>query len=118
MHHARKAELVIIALLCMCLPAATRAQEKQGHELTMTGKLTRVMAIGAEISGWAIELDLLFPVDGRQVTSLEIAYPKVKKLEKLENQHVKAMGILIRRQGVETGDRAVLDVSSIKKMKR
>jgi hypothetical protein len=54
MLQARKAGYVALALLCLFLSASTRAQEKQGHELTVTGKLTRVMAIGAETSGWAI----------------------------------------------------------------
>jgi hypothetical protein len=117
MLQARKAGYVALALLCLFLSASTRAQEKQGHELTVTGKLTRVMAIGAETSGWAIELDPPVPVDGKSVTSLEIAYSNVKKLEKLKDQHVKAVGILIHRQGVETGDRVVLELSSVKRIK-
>ena len=47
----------------------------------MTGKLNRVMAIGGESTGWAIHLDHEITVEGKHVSSLEIDYPKTKKLE-------------------------------------
>jgi hypothetical protein len=51
------------------------------------------------------------------VRSIEIAYPKTEKLEKLANQHVRAKGKIGHRQGLETGDRMILEVSSIKAAK-
>lgn len=56
-------------------------------------------------------------IAGKPVHSIEIAYPKTEKLEKLSNQHVKAKGTLTHRSGVETGERTVLEVKSIKLVK-
>ena len=81
------------------------------------GKLTRVMAIGAETSGWAIELNPVLTVDGKQVSSLEVKASNPKKLEALENKTVKAAGKLSNALGVETGQRPVLTLSSIKAVK-
>ena len=101
-----------LLFLCISLPAETRAPK-----MTLTGKLTRAMAIGAETTGWAVELESETTIDGKQVHSIEVAYPDSKKLEKLENKRVKAIGRLSHRHGVETGDRLVLDISSIKEAK-
>jgi hypothetical protein len=81
------------------------------------GRLTRVMAIGAESTGWAIELNPVLTVEGRQVSSIEVKSSKPKKLEALENKVVKATGKLSNAAGIETGERAVLIISSIKAMK-
>jgi len=82
--------------------------------MTVTGKLTRVMAIGGESTGWTIQLDSEVAVDGKQVNSIEADSRKTKRLEKLENKHVEATGLLSHRQGVETGERIILVISSIK----
>jgi heat shock protein HslJ len=95
-------------LLCICLYAKTPAQE-----MTVTGKLTRAMAIGGESTGWTIQLDSEAAIDGKQVNSIEVDSRKTKRLEKLENKHVEATGLLSHRQGVETGERIVLVISSI-----
>jgi hypothetical protein len=55
--------------------------------------------------------------DSIAMTSIEISYKDAQKLEKLANQRVKATGNLTHHHGVETGDRAVLEVSSIKERK-
>jgi hypothetical protein len=89
----------------------------QTDKLTVMGKLTRVMAIGGESSGWAIELNPVLTVDGKQVSSLEVKTSNTKKLESLENKTVKATGTLSNAVGVETGQRPVLNVSSIKAVK-
>jgi hypothetical protein len=49
--------------------------------------------------------------------AIEIEYRKTRMLEKLENQHVTVIGVLSQRQGVETGTRNVLVVSTIRKSK-
>src|SRR5260370_35838180 len=95
-------------LFCLCLYAKTPAQK-----MTVTGKLTREMAIGGESTGWAIQLDSEAAIDGKQVHSIEVDSRKTKRLEKLENKHVEATGLLSHRQGVETGERLVLVISSI-----
>jgi hypothetical protein len=83
----------------------------------VTGKLNRVMAIGGESTGWAIQLDHEITVEGKQVSSLEIDYPKTKRLEKLENKPVNASGKITHRHGVESGDRIILEVTWLKEIK-
>ncbi|MGB2666246.1 MAG: hypothetical protein WAK48_19740 [Candidatus Acidiferrum sp.] len=100
---------LIIALLLFAASAPA-----QSDKLTVTGKLTRVMAIGAETSGWAIELDPALTVNDNHVTSIEIQYSNAQKLEALANKTVKATGKLSNAVGVETGHRPILTVSSIK----
>jgi hypothetical protein len=110
--------LLTAVLFLLFLPAAGLAQDKQAQELNVTGKLTRVMAIGGESSGWAIELDPQIPIEGKQMASLEITYPKTKKLEKFENHYVDATGTVVHRHGAESGDRLVLEVSFLRKSKK
>jgi heat shock protein HslJ len=98
-----------LALLCLCFYA-----QAPSRTMTVTGTLSRVMAIGGESTGWAIQLDSEVAVDGKQVHSIEVDSPKTKKLQKLDGKHVEATGLLSHRQGVETGERIVLAISSIK----
>jgi hypothetical protein len=109
MRIARIGTGLTLVLFCICLSAEMPAQK-----ITVTGKLTRVMAIGGESTGWAIQLDSEATIDSKQVTSIEVDSRKTKRLEKLENKHVEATGALSHRQGVETGERTVLVISSIK----
>jgi len=104
------------SLLMLLLWVPTYAQDKS-DKLTVHGKLTRVMAIGAETSGWAIELNPALDVHGKQVSSIEVVYVDNKKLESLANKSVKATGILSNVTGIETGQRPVLNVTSIKLIK-
>jgi len=101
-----------LVMFCICLYAKTPAQK-----ITVTGKLGRVMAIGGESTGWSLELESPTTIDGKQVNSIQVSYSKTAKLEKLENKRVRAVGQLAHRQGVETGEHSVLDVSSIKETK-
>jgi hypothetical protein len=115
MKMSRRAALLWVAVFCISLFAAGQTADKSAQSLNVTGKLTRVMAVGAETTGWAIELDEPMPIDGKPAKSIEISYPKTKKLERLEKEHVVATGTLTHRHGVETGDRPVLEVSYLKK---
>jgi hypothetical protein len=99
-------------------PLLDAQEQKPQEELTVTGKLNRVMAIGGESTGWSIHLEHPMAVKEKEVDSLEIDYAKTKKLEKLENKEVKASGKLTHRHGVETGERLVFEVSSIQKVKQ
>jgi hypothetical protein len=101
----------LLFLLAAPLPSQT-------DKLTVQGKLTRVVAIGAETSGWAIELNPVLTVNGKQVSSLEVKSSDAKKLEALENKTVKATGKLSNAVGVETGQRPVLTLTSIKPIKQ
>jgi len=104
--------VLIVVLSCVCPHAVTQEQK-----MTVTGKLVRVAAIGGESTGWAIQFDSEITIDGKHANSVEVDYPQTEKLDKLENKHVEATGKLSRRHGVETGDRPVLDVSSLTEAK-
>jgi len=113
MRVARIAAVVVMVLVCACAQAAPQAQTK----MTVTGTLARAMAIGGESTGWSIQVDPEISVDGKPVHSIEIGYKDAQKLEKLNDKRVVATGKLTHKHGVETGDRPVLDVSSIKESK-
>jgi heat shock protein HslJ len=102
--------------LVLALVATLLAQSTE-KKTTVTGKLTRVMAIGAESTGWSVEFDSATIIEGKPLHSIQIRYGKTARLEKLANKQVRAIGILSHRYGVETGDQPVLDVSSIKEVK-
>jgi len=102
---------VALGLLCICFEATPQ------ETITVTGKLTRAMAIGGESTGWSIQLDSEASVDGKQVNSVEVASREVKKFETLENKRVRATGKISHKQGVETGNRSILAVASIKEVK-
>jgi hypothetical protein len=98
-----------LVLLCACLEAQTDVQK-----VTVMGKLTHVMAIGGESTGWAIEVESPLTVDGKELHSIEVDYKKTSKLQKLENKRVSATGKMTHRKAVETGDRLVLEAVSVK----
>ena len=105
----------LATLGAIAAPLASRAQKEEPQRtITVKGKLDRVMAIGGESTGWSIHLSEEITIDGKQLTSIEIDFPNTKKLEKLENREVKATGTITYRHGVETGERPVLKVSSVK----
>lgn len=118
MRLARITACVALVLFCLAAPNRITCQSDKSDKISVTGKLTRIMAIGAETSGWAVELNPPFSVNGKQVTSIEIVTADSKKLESLENKIVKATGTLSNASGVETGERPVLNLSSIKAAKR
>jgi heat shock protein HslJ len=105
-----------IGLMFTILGAHLQAQTPEPQK-TVTGKLGRVMAIGGESTGWAIQLDSETSIDGKRVDSLEVDDSNSERLEKLVDKHVKATGTLSHRKGVETGERLVLVVSSMKEVK-
>ena len=103
----------ILAFFCICFIAISAEQKR-----TVTGKLTRVMAIGGESTGWAIELDSAIRIDDKTVHSIEVSSSEISKFEGLENKQVRATGTISHRHGVERGDRLILDVSSIREIGR
>jgi hypothetical protein len=84
--------------------------------VTVTGKLVKMMAVGGESSGWAIELENEQSFGGKPVKSIEVE-GNAKKLAKLENKRVVVSGTILHRSGVERADRAVLEVGKIKEWK-
>lgn len=112
MGFAQRTGLLILALVSVGADAQSSDQK-----LTVVGKLVRVMAIGAESTGWAIEMGSAITIDNKQVNSIQVRYHSASKLEKLTNKQVRASGKLVRRQGVETGEQPVLNISPIKEAK-
>lgn len=120
MRSARITVCAVLVLFCLAAPNRISCQSDKpdkSDKISVTGKLTRVMAIGAETSGWAVELNPPLNVNGKDVNSIEIVVADSKKLEPLENKVVTAKGTLSNASGVETGERPVLNVSSIKPAK-
>jgi hypothetical protein len=121
MRSARITVCAVLVLFCLAAPNRLPCQSDKpdkSDKISVTGKLTRVMAIGAETSGWAVELNPPLNVNGKDVNSIEVVVADSKKLESFENKMVTAKGTLSNASGVETGGRPVLNVSSIKLAKR
>lgn len=107
---ARLKTALILAFVSVYMQAQPAPQK-----ITVTGKLVRAMAIGAESTGWTVEFESATTIEGKPVHSIQVSDRSAGEFEKLENQRVRATGQLTHRHGVETGDQLVLDVSSIKK---
>jgi heat shock protein HslJ len=106
------AKRFITCLILVLVGSCVSAQTKQ-PVITVTGRLTRAVAIGGESTGWMIQLDAEITIDGKQISSIEVDDPNTERLTKLENKRVIAMGNLSHRHGVETGERTVLEIRSI-----
>ena len=111
-----RTQRIAIALIFVFVGVCVQAQTKEGV-ITVTGRLTRAMGIGGESTGWMIQFESETSVDGKPVHSIEVAYRKIAKLEELADKLVKASGKISHRQGVETGQRSVLEITSIKELK-
>ncbi|HTZ32683.1 MAG TPA: hypothetical protein VMH31_09510 [Methylomirabilota bacterium] len=105
---ARRSALLFLILFGALVPLLAKPKT-----LSVTGRLTRTMAIGAETSGWSIELISPILLDGKEIHAIEVRYSDSKKLESLQDHWVKAKGTFSTATGVETGHRPVLQLSSI-----
>jgi len=83
--------------------------------IAVRGKLLRVSGIGAESTGWAIDLDKSLQVGDKRLSQLEINHDP-SRWSKFENQHVEAKGQLTFREGIERGSWPVLDVEKMRKI--
>jgi hypothetical protein len=101
-------------ILAICVSPLTLAQKKplQPGEMILVGKLTHVMGIGGETTGWALELRSDLTIEGQTFRSIEVSGPQ-KKLTQLADQEVKARGFIKHRHCVERKDWAVLEITSI-----
>jgi hypothetical protein len=98
----------------MLFGAAAQAQKKplQPGEVALAGKLTRVMGIGGETTGWSLELKTEKTIEGQKLTAIEVSgFPR--KLEKLVDQEVRARGFVKHHHGVERKDWLVLELTGI-----
>jgi len=102
---------LITALGCICL----HADESDPQKITMVGTLHRAMAIGAESTGWMMQVDSETVIDGKPISSIEVSDThKPKELEGFENKRVKVAGKVVYRHGVETGIQPYVDIATIK----
>lgn len=105
----RLGAILTLLLTFLCLPTPAQTQR-----LTVTGTLSRVMAIGGESTGWSIAFDTETTIDGQPLHSIQVSSPDKIRLEALANKHVRATGQLTHHHGVETGDQPVLTLRSIR----
>src|ERR1700739_576676 len=113
----------LMGLVMLCVLGRTRGQgSAQGSGSPMegsveaTGKLVKAMAVGAEATGWAIEIEKEVSFGGTGVHSIEVE-GDVKKFGKLENKKVTVKGSIVHRSGTERKDRMVFVVQKIKEWK-
>ena len=87
----------------------------KSRRLTVLGTLTDNMTVvGAESSGWTIQLNPVISVDGKLISSIQIKSSNNRQLESLEDKFVQAKGRLTLVSGIEIEQRPVFEVSSIK----
>jgi len=107
--------LFAVAMMLVCLRAGAQGTPVEGS-VEATGKLVKMMAVGAETTGWAIEFEKEISFGGNGVHSIEVE-GDVKKFGKLENKKVTAKGSIVHRSGTERKDRMVFVVQKIKEWK-
>jgi hypothetical protein len=91
-------------------------QGKSKH-LIVTGTLMEVSSGGADPCAWAIQLNPVITVAGRQLSSLEIKTSHLEKLKSRQDEFVQAVGTLTAIKGLDSGDRPALELSSIHTVK-
>ncbi|HEY6129782.1 MAG TPA: hypothetical protein VIW23_16540 [Candidatus Acidoferrum sp.] len=109
----------LVFLLSLAIFASVSALAQESHstkKITVYGRLTRVVAIGAETTGWSLEFRRRVILEGKKMRSIEVS-GHAEEFEKLNDQEVKVSGILTHHTGVERPDHLVLEVSSISAMK-
>jgi hypothetical protein len=106
------------AALMLVVFSISSIAELAPQKITVSGMLHHVMAIGAETTGWTIELDSETTIDGKVATSIQISDSQhPQRLASFEDKHVRIVGKLGHRQGVETGDQPFLEILSIQATK-
>jgi hypothetical protein len=104
-----------LVMVGVCWRAGAQGTPVEGT-VEATGKLVKVMAVGAETTGWAIEFEREVSFGGNGVHSIEVE-GDAKKLAKLENKKVTVKGNIVHRSGTERTDRMVFVVQKIKEWK-
>ena len=104
-----------LVMVCSCIRISAQGTPVEGT-VEATGKLVKVMAAGAETTGWAIEFEKEVSFGGNGVHSIEVE-GDAKKFGKLENKKVTVKGSIVHRSGTERKDRMVFVVQKIKEWK-
>ena len=107
--------LIAVAMLCVGTHMAAQGTPVEGA-VEATGNLVKVMAVGAETTGWAIQFEDEVSFGGNGTHTIEVE-GDVKKFGKLENKKVTVKGMIVHRSGAESKDRMVLVVQKIKEWK-
>jgi hypothetical protein len=110
----RPARPLVFAFLLLCVYLPLHAKSKH---LIVTGKLIEVSSGGVDPVAWAIQLNPVITIAGRQLSALEIKTPHPEKLEPLQDEFVQAKGTLTSINGIDSADRPVLELSSIHAVK-
>jgi len=114
MRIARASTALFLILCCTGLHAD---ETKPPEKITITGTLSRVMAIGAESTGWSVQVSSDTVIDGKPISSIEVSDThKPKELEEFANKVVKITGKVVYRHGVETGTQPYIEILSIKEV--
>lgn len=107
----------ILSLLLIQVASPVCSQEKGKITMvTVTGKLIKVVAIGGETTGWAVDLDNPLQAEGEAFTRIEID-PAGKEVNGFENRQIEAMGSLEKQFGIERGGYWVITVENIRKLR-
>ncbi len=111
-------KLILIPVLAVILSAGvTLGAEKKGetvmsHEKVI-GVLKRVFVIGAETTGFSLDLDSPLPVAGEQLNELEVDGNGID-LQPYLGKKVEVTGDLTQRSGIERGKYWVIVASTVK----
>jgi hypothetical protein len=104
-----------LVMVCACLRTAAQGTPVEGT-VEATGKLVKVMAVGAETTGWAIQFEDEVSFGGKGTHTIEVE-GNVKNFGKLVNKKVTVKGAIVHRPGAESKDRMVFVVEKIKEWK-
>ena len=104
-------------LLCSAASLSAPSLSFKATRLTVLGTLTDDLVLGAEASGWTIQLNPVIIVDGKLISSIEIKSSNKHRLASLEDKFVQATGKLIVLSGRNASQRPVFELSSIKEHK-
>jgi hypothetical protein len=105
----------VVLLAALSLPASPLTFKSK--RLTVLGTLTDDMTLGTQNSGWTIQLNPVIIVDGKLISSIQVKSSHSRQLESLEDKFVQAKGKLTVISGLDSSQRPVFELSSIKEHK-
>jgi hypothetical protein len=110
---------LMLGVVLLSLGVRVRADESDPQKVTIEGTLKRMMAAGAESTGWSVQqVESETVIDGKPISSIEVGdTKKPQQLEEFENKRVKIAGKVVYRHGVETGTQPYVEIMSIKALK-
>jgi hypothetical protein len=107
-----------IGMVYLLMVSYGYSQERSGQGLvTVTGRLTKIVAIGGETTGWAVHLDSPMQIEDKKLNRIEIdPDDNDKKIGGLKDKRVKIVGTLEKRYGIERKEYWVIRVNKIQKI--